>query len=93
MSSKAQPPIQEILRLMAHPKEVAVNSRKLASPKRCKNASVVREAQSPVGPGEFFHKFKSRSFTTRPRLSASTLKAISPTGLPNHSAAKDFTEL
>ena len=48
--------------------EVAVNSCKLASPKRCKNASVVAEAQATVVTGKFFHKLEIPQFHDEPAL-------------------------
>ena len=48
--------------------EAAVNSCKLASPKRCKNGSRCGEAQAAVGTGEFLHKLEIPKFHNEPAL-------------------------
>jgi hypothetical protein len=57
--------------------EAAVNSCKLASPKRCKNASVVAKRSRPSAPANSSKSFRSLSLTTSPRLSASKSRSIS----------------
>jgi hypothetical protein len=49
----------------------------LASPKRCKNASVVAKRNRPSEPVNSSTSLRSRSFTTSPRLSASKSLSIS----------------
>jgi hypothetical protein len=48
-----------------------------ASPKRCKNASVVAKRNRPSAPANSSTSLRSRSFTTSPRLSASKSRSIS----------------
>ena len=46
--------------------EVPVNSYNLASPKRCKNASVIAKRRRPSAPADSSTSLRSRSFTTSP---------------------------
>jgi hypothetical protein len=59
-------------------KEAAANSRKLARPKRCKKVCVVAKRRRPSLLANSSTSLRSRSVTTRPRLSASKRWSISP---------------
>src|SRR5882724_6030367 len=58
-------------------KEAAANSCKLARPKRCKKVCVVAKRRRPSVPANSSTSLRSRSVTTRPRLSASKRWSIS----------------